>query len=1185
MEWNERQSDAISSSGETLLVAAAAGSGKTAVLVERIIRLLCEEGRSLSEMLIVTFTQAAASEMKEKIYKALTDAAADPSRSRSEQRRLRSELAGIGRAHISTFHSFALDMIRNYYHVAGIRPGLSVCDDTSAAIMMKDAMDELFEARYEADDPDLIYFLDRYGTSKSDERAREMIQSFYTFLQSLPYPQEWMEKLESGALFDAGEFYAPVAAGALKALRGAIACNGRAISMLEGSSCVKLAEKAKADGDMLEAAAACLRNDPSPESLELLSELKWAEMRSTKDEKPAYELIKDEIKILRDNAKKLIKDYCAEWRGVSPELLAKEHEALKKPVSLLCGLTRDFAERYAAKKDKKGVLDFSDIEHFSLDILKNSEVCREYRESIAYIFVDEYQDSNLVQEELISRICREDNVFMVGDVKQSIYKFRLAEPEIFLGKYRDIKAGKVPKARVIDLNSNYRSKGGVIEFVNRLFSQLMTEESSGIVYDADAALVQGDSYRGELEYPVKLFIADSSKTEGEEDEELDPEIEEMKSDELEARMAVDIIRQYHGKPVYDSKQRCERPLRYADMVILMRALRGKGEIFYKTLSDAGLGVFLERGEGYFDTVEIQVFMSLLKLVDNSKLDVPLLSVLNSPVFGFSASDLAEIRIYANSTGDRRMPYNGAFRLYCEKGPRENLRARCCAFAERLEKWRLEARFTPLADMLWKLLNETGFASYASALTGGEQRIANLRALIDKASAYEASDSGGLFGFINYVDMLRSRGTKIDTGQVKIFSEGSDSVRIMTIHKSKGLEFPFVLLTGMGKSLSGSRGSDPAVFSRSLGVGMDIVAPKLRLCNTPFISKLIRQSKAAEEAAESIRLLYVAMTRPKDILVMSACVRNASKTSAVSALIPPGADASSPSYLKMVLPVMKSGEVTVLKRASFAAGGQEQKKSDFFERLENGFGSALSEEEKKTVEERLSFEYSGLAESFEKRKYSVSQLAGLEVAGLAEGPHVLAADGEEEAALERGYISRSIVPEFLQGEKRLTAAERGTAYHCVMEHIPFEAKYADAAEVKRFIEDLAARRILGEAEAATVEASRIAGFFRSDIGKRALATKELHREAPFVMKHMHAGREVMVQGTIDCYFEEGGAFVLIDYKSNYVDRESPEEAVERLRATYLPQLSLYREALEKICGKEVKEAVLYLFSIGKEVSLS
>ncbi len=1199
MKWNDRQRDAIESRGENLLVAAAAGSGKTAVLVERIIRLLRDEGRSLSEMLIVTFTQAAASEMKEKIYSALSAELAKAGKDPSEQRRLRAELSSVGRARISTFHSFALDIIRNYYHVAGIRPGLGVCDEASAALMMNEAMEELFADRFEAGDAGFTRFLDCYCSSKNNDAAMDMIRGFYVFLQSLPYPEKWMEELEEGTLFDADSCFSYAAEKGTASLNSAAACCEAACRLLaaagpDGRGCPKLCEKLRLDIDAVNAAAAAISRDPSEESIALPGTIAWQRMVPTKDEKPAYETVKEDVTALRDAAKDIVKSFTKDWQGISPDLLRREHEALREPVGELCALTRDFAQRYAAKKDKKGVLDFSDIEHFSLRILQSPEVCDEYRSQLAYIFVDEYQDSNLVQEELISRVSRENNVFMVGDVKQSIYKFRLAEPEIFLSKYALFRSGGAERSRVIDLNRNYRSKAEVIDFVNLLFSRVMNRQSCGIEYDQDAALVKGDSYGRPLAYPVRLYIADSRKAEPAASDEaadspdgaapIDEEIEELRSDELEARLALKIIREYHGKPVWDSKAGAERPLRYGDMVILMRAVRGRGEVFYKTLSDAGLGVCLERGEGYFDTVEIQVFMALLRLIDNARRDVPLLSVLRSPVFGFCAAELADIRIYANSAGDRKMPYSRAFDLYCEEGSDPVLREKCRSFASKLAAWREESRYTPLADFLWKLMSSTGFLNYASALAGGEQRAANLRALADKAAQYESLDSGGLSGFINYVALLESRGTRIDTGQVRIFAEGSDSVRIMTIHKSKGLEFPFVLLTGLGKKLSPGPGRSQLRLSRRLGAGMRIVSPKLSVYNDPFLSRVIACEKEDEEYAESIRLLYVAMTRAKDIMVMSACVKDAGRQLRKSSLLPAEAQTRCSSYLEMVLPSMQPGSILITPREALDLAEEKKQSADLFKALENGFSPKLPDERKAEIAAGLSMRYEDLVESLEKRKYSVSQLAELERLGLGEGHRVLAADGEEDAAAERMFVPETKVPDFIAGKRPLSAAEKGTAYHRVMEHIPFEETYSSRQAAAEFIEGLRAKRILSDAEAAAVDPGRIAGFFRSDIGRRALASDMVRREAPFVMKHTHAGREVLVQGTIDCYFEEDGSYVLIDYKSNYVDRESPEEAVERLRGAYLPQLALYREALEKISGKAVKEGVLYLFSLGKEIRM-
>ena len=1160
MEWTERQNKAIVERNKNLLVAAAAGSGKTAVLVERIKKLLIEENRSILGMLIVTFTQAAASEMKEKIYKSLSAAAKDESLSEEKKRFLKRQINDLGRANISTFHKFALEVIRDYYQVIGLKPGLKVLDEALSGILKNEAMEELFADRFEADDADFLHFLDCYCSVKSLDSAKEMILGYHEFLSSLPYPEDYLEKAENG-FSDPSDFtkiIADKAASELCLAREYLE-KDRDLLLAEGSSrnaCPILAAKVTEEISALDGIQELYIKGDSERFLSEIMAFSFARMASTKAEKPDYDLIKEESDTLRKFAKKHLLDFAKTWGNADAKLFETEQQAMLPYIRILSSLTRDFDRRYAKKKLGRSSVDFSDIEHFAIKILADEKVRAEYRGRFEFIFVDEYQDSNLVQEELIRSVAGENNVFMVGDIKQSIYKFRLAEPEIFASKYKSYKSGERADSEVIDLNSNFRSKAGIINKVNEIFSGVMTAESCNIVYDDDAALKEGAPYTGPYIYQPELYLADAAV----DDDDPSP-WDDLKNDELEARLAAGIIKKYHGKTI--AGKNGERPLKYSDMVILLRSGKNKGEIYYKALNDAGIPVFLDRGEGYFDTFEIKLFMSMLKLIDNGRNDIELISCMLNPIFGFNEAELAAIRVFSNRNGSGKTAFCDALSAFSEDGD-EPLRAKCLDFENKISALRVKAQYSPLGDFIWELMTASGFSDYCAALPGGEQRLANLRALAGKAESFENENAGGLYGFISYVDAITKRGLKIDTGQVKTLSETADCVRIMTIHKSKGLEFPFVLMAGLGASIAGPPEKSTAVYHKTLGPGMRIVNPKTRVYNDPCSMMLIKNIKKDEELAESIRLLYVAMTRPQDILIMTAVSRRVDSEMAEAELRIPSDVHTAGSYLSLILPFMKK-ETSIVKRidAGHLANTEIPGAAEIFDGLEKGFETALSEEQKKEIRERLSFSYSAeLADT--KKKYSVSRLA-------------LEADDHSEITLR--------VPDYIAGKRRLSAAEKGTAYHTVMEHIPFTAEGKSAAEIKEFIRGLAASNVLSEAEADCVDENRIAAFFRSEIGQRALRAKELHRESSFILRTDHDGRKVVVQGTIDCWFVEDGKCVLLDYKSNYVDYENREEAILRLKETYLPQLALYREALEKISGMEVLEGVLYLFALGKEIKVN
>ena len=1163
MIWNKEQKKVISSRGRNLLVSAAAGSGKTAVLAERVAQLAAQ-GTDLDSMLIITFTNAAAAEMKERIAKQV-------------------HIDYLTKCHICTFDKFAIEIYKNYYHVAGLKPGLRIIDSFKEAILKSEAMDELFEARFEADDPQFRAFLDRYAGVRSNAAAMDMVFNLHTFIQSMPDPDEWLEKLELGELFDIEVFRdqaVHICQGYLSAAGKLFEEAGRLLGVADGSGkplMPGLAAKNAADIAELENIREILSVYGPEEAARALGSVKWNSLTATNAEKPAYELVKADIKKLRDAAKSP-KGYTAKVKeilsGASAEALAFEKKELLPHIRTFCGLTREFTERYSKKKLAEGLMDFSDSTHFALRILQDPDVCKEFRDKFEYIFVDEYQDSNYIQEELVRRLSRGDNVFMVGDIKQSIYKFRLAEPEIFLNKYKEFRSGADPCSEAVDLNTNYRSKTPVIDCVNSVFRRVMTEDTVCMEYDEAAELHAGDDpYDGPLLYEPELYAV---MTDIEEGDEVSEEIAELKAVELEARNAADIISKYYGRLIAEKTDTgvSERPLRYKDMAILLPVQKNKGEVFYQALTDKGIPVFLERGEGYFDTPEVQVFLDLLRVIDNPMQDVPLICVMHFPAEGFSADDLAQIRIFAKNRGAHASYYD-ALRLFAAEDTTE-LGDRARAFCGKLDEWRRRAACLPLADLIWELLHESGIAAFAQAMPGGPQRMANLRAMTDKAEVYETESFGGIGSFVSFIEHS-IKAEKVDAGQIKLLTEADDVVRIMTIHKSKGLQFPFVLVAGLSTQLSGRGSNLPMALHKDLGASLKLVNLGTGLQARPLSMRIIEDRVKSETFAEKIRMMYVAMTRAKDILVLSGTVKSARDLDSRLSSAGIVSKEETKDYLSMVLPSIPAAGRHIVSRAGMSAEAQAGMPAQKIrEGIERGFeidakAMPVSVEE---LEKRLIFECEQPPEESLRRKYSVSELA------------VLARLEAEGQAAEEAHPApaKSEKPTGSGKPKGLTGAQKGTAYHTVMEHIPFTADDKTPENIAAFIQTLREKNILTEGEAAAVDPARVAAFFSSDTGRRAVAAAELRKEAPFIMKHTLGSREVLVQGVIDCYFREGDHYVLVDYKSNYVDASDPEGSKDRLRAVYEPQLALYKEALEGILGVPVKESVLYLFGLDDSVSI-
>ena len=944
VRWTPEQAEAITRRGQNLLVAAAAGSGKTAVLVERIKRLILEERCPIDRMLIVTFTNAAAAEMKEKIEKAirreidrvaeaLADADAEGSaavRSHAEAKAeaeagvdgaacgqdgnhagkqssarressdasraalqrdlvfLKRQLDLLPNANISTFHAFALEVIRRFFYLIDVEPNFKICDNSRQMILRGQAMDELLEEFFEADDEAFYEFLKSYSGDRNENRFRQMIESTFDAIQSLPEPAEWLrEKVEelnpahgietfaeSAVMRELwGDTEARLSRAKAQLLKTA---EFAALHSLEGVRELTLADLGMAEE--LEALAAARDFDGMVSRLDgfrlkTLSKKIFAETADFDESAMAdvREMVEQNRAPLKSCAKDLKTAY---FYDVFQSIAEDVHAGYPSACFFARALLR-YGEIYAEKKREKGLLDFNDIEHNAYEILKDAEAATFYREKFLHIFVDEYQDSNVIQEALIERLQSGRNLFTVGDIKQSIYMFRLADPEIFRARYHRYDAltaerGEESPSLCIDLNRNFRSKTGVLDFINQVFYDAMED------YDARAALYPGDSCAERRSARPVLYLA---QTPWDEDGEADDELKLLRKAEKEALAAVKIIRDHLGRTIYDSKARKERSLEKKDIVILMRGMKNYGDLFYKILTENNLPAYVDDNDGFFDTIEINTFMALLALLDNPKQDIPLLTVLRSEIFDFSVEELTAVRIAqkegsyyqalvscagentgeaCGAAGAEAMARSGRF-------ADEALREKCAAALRSLRKWSRLASLLPLDELIWELLLETGFYLAMGAMPSGSRRQANLRALVDKALAYQDSQDGSLYGFMEYIDAVKER--KVSMGQVKMVGEDDDTIRIMTIHKSKGLEFPMVLLAGYCRKLNYTTiGKGPAVH-KTLGLGFPVVHYRESWYRTSITQNVIRAKIRREEAAEEKRVLYVAMTRAKDFLCL------------------------------------------------------------------------------------------------------------------------------------------------------------------------------------------------------------------------------------------------------------------------------------------------------------------------------
>ena len=1274
VRWTPEQAEAITRRGQNLLVAAAAGSGKTAVLVERIKRLILEERCPIDRMLIVTFTNAAAAEMKEKIEKAIRkeidriagalaaaagrDANASAgsmqgeaaSEARTALQRdlvfLKKQLDLLPNANISTFHAFALEVIRRYFYLIDIEPNFKICDNSRQLILRGQAMDELLEEFFAADDAEFYEFLQAYSGDRNENRFREMIENTFDTIQSMPEPAAWLhEKVEELNPARGIEAFAESAVmqelwqdaeariARAKAQLGKTA-EFAALHSLEGIQ--ELTQKDLRMAEELESFTAARDFDGMVSRLErfrlkALSKKIFAETADFDESAMAdvREMVEQNRSPLKSCAKDLKTMYFYDvFQRIAEDVYAGYPSACFFARALL-----RYGEIYAEKKREKGLLDFNDIEHDAYEILKDAEAAAFYREKFLHIFVDEYQDSNVIQEALIERLQSGRNLFTVGDIKQSIYMFRLAEPEIFRGRYHRYDAltaaqGAESPSCCIDLNRNFRSKTGVIDFINDVFRDTMED------YDARAALYPGDPFAARCSARPVLYLAQTPWDEG---AEPDEELKSLLKAEKEALAAVKIIRDHLGKTIYDSKAQTERPLQKKDIVILMRGMKNYGDLFYKILTENNLPAYVDDNDGFFDTIEINTFMALLALLDNPKQDIPLLTVLRSEIFDFSIEELTAVRIahktgsyyqalvacagenaevpsgaagtgrreQTETTGDagavwQAVDAGGATDAGSDAqtdgfwGADAALRAKCASVLQRLRTWSQLAMLLPLDELIWELLLESGFYIAMGAMPSGSRRQANLRALVDKAHVYQGSQDGSLYGFMEYIDAVKER--KVSMGQVKMVGEDDDTIRIMTIHKSKGLEFPMVLLAGYCRKLNYTTiGKGPAVH-KTLGLGFPVVNYKESWYRTSITQNVIRAKIRREEAAEEKRVLYVAMTRAKDFLCLLGIEDEPEE--AVDGVLKGLPKDSSYFWMTGQTICKRIGGYRLLTNTELVGLSKGRKRAVANVRglLEADAYTALPLADR--VAAQMAFRYPYEKDLHIKSKYAVSELTqawvGDKIVFVSKAAAFddQAVQGRTEASEASARIAESAdaavslaEPASFHARTSFTPAQVGTITHKVLEKLDFRAAQGREAYVRELLEQLVTEEFLTAEEAAVVDIEKIAAFAASPLGRRIAASPNVRREQPFNLMLEVDGSMAAVQGIIDCFFEEDKQLVLLDYKTTRIENAAElARRAPQLRKTYAAQMEIYRRALEAATGMPVRETYLYLTNLGETLSM-
>lgn len=1232
MSWSPEQQQAIYSRNQNLLVAAAAGSGKTSVLVERIIQRLLDKHNpiDITGLLVVTFTKAAAAEMRARIGTALT-AALEAGDNRQHIER---QLLLINSSSISTLHSFCQSVVRQYFYQLDLDPAFRLAGETEIELLRYDVLDKLFGERYEQGDEAFYRLVEHYGGERDDYALAGLVLKLLAFARSHPCPEHWLRQLPEAFTYSLPTAIDDTVWSAL--IREKI---GFELEQVLASYEVMLDEVVKPDHP---GAYQPVLNSDKRQLTEVLAAAKtgWlplaAALSACKfEELPRKKMpgVSDEAKEFHQNgrkrAKALIKKTSELYFSSTGEEMLADMAAAQPVVKDLVDLTLAYHEAFQQAKGTKGLLDFSDLEHFCLRILLDpsatpetivpSTVARELQNKFVEVMVDEYQDTNGVQETILRLVSRADNRFMVGDVKQSIYRFRLAEPGLFMNKYNTYSLETQGPERRIDLAQNFRSQAGVLHAVNFLFKQVMTHKAAEMDYGEKEYLNAG------LEYPpaegkaltdtveVHLIDRDGAEEPAEEQGETETAAAEQQSDKpidvkrelsrfeqeawLVARRMVELKQE--GYQVYD-KASGWRPLAWRDMVVLLRAVSGKAAVLLETLRHFGIPAYAEQDSGYFQATEVQVMLSLLSVIDNPRQDIHLAAVLRSPLVGLSAAELAEVRLAAD--GDL---WN-AVTAYCQC--EQNDEQRVTGFLHRLRQWRSLARRRGVAELIWRLYRDTGYYDYAGGMAGGTVRQANLRALYDRARQYEATNFRGLFRFLRFLDRLLDDGS--DMAVARALGEGEDVVRIMSIHKSKGLEFPVVFVADLGKEFNLRDTREAILLHKSLGLGPYRYHPEQRFQHPTLAWHGISHRLVMETKAEELRILYVALTRAREKLVLvgsaaalaEKCAQWCRYAGRVETALPDAQIATAKTYLDWLVPaisrhacgeaVRQYGGYEGQPAAELAAdssqwdihiyqpaeiGGQQAQTSTVHPWLERvgHLEPVPVENSADWVQSALNWQYGYGAAVAIPAKLSVTEIKRRFESGSEDAQPVW----QQPAVIAR--------PRFIQNKStKLTGAEIGTIMHTVMQQVDWQGDVS-ASGVAAQVQHLVDREILLPEEAHAVDAEAISTFFATELGQRLIHASWYKREMTFSLllpaERFYAemagtGEKIFIQGVVDCLFAADDGLVLIDYKTDRV-KEGRE-----LAGKYATQLRLYAQAVETILQKPVKETYLYVFSTSEVIAL-
>ena len=1148
MSWTKAQEQAININQCNMLVSAAAGSGKTAVLTERIVNKISNE-LDVDRLLIMTFTKAAAAEMRERIGRAIAERL---DRGEEDIERLCRQQALLSKSNICTIDSFCNEVVMKNFTVSGVDSSFSIGDNNELELLQSEVLEDMLEAEYAAGDPDFLVIADLFADKSDDGNLEQVLIHIHKFIYSMPNPIEWLENClksyESREFADFGEtVWGRAVLEHVVTVTEDLVAETETLLALAGQNGIASYEKVLTlDLTLFQNVCKSAAAGSWKQTYDCICDVRFAAARrGKKEDAELADIIKVKRGKVRDSFKKFIPLF-----GNSCHSGFEEMAAVKPYIEKLTELVIKFDELYTQKKNERHIMSFADVNHKALQVLRVPEIAQAYREKFKEIYLDEYQDTNPLQEAIINTFADKNNVFMVGDVKQSIYGFRNACPELFMDKERRFilpEAQREHEDCLVELSSNFRSRREVIESVNQVFSKIMNLRTCGTVYGEGQKLHYGATYYDGFNgnYKSEVLIC-----QGGIEEETD-----MIAHRIKRLMD-------SGFQVYDKERSAQRPLKYSDIVILCRQTSDVGTKMATRLQACGIPAYAPETGGFFSHYDVNVILSYIGIIDNPLQDIPLLTVLRSPLAGFDDNKLAKIRLN-----------NRGCLLYESMLTMEDDQVK--AFLNTLHQYRREALSMPISQFIWKLITATGYYEYVGKSADGAKRQANLRMLFSKAVAFEKNGRKGFFKFINHIENLKRKESEWDAADG--LNDGMDVVRIITIHKSKGLEYPVVFIARTGKDIGKKQNDKKMLLSSDLGISLYRYDKDKDVFVSTVMTAAIELVSRHKEIAEEMRVLYVAMTRAREKLIVTASEKKMGERSFQEEMPTAYRVLNTKRYIDWILETAEP-YLWTLETFADAEPGAEL----VFEEAET---------EKAWCIPRVKWHYPHMREEALPLKMSVSEIKSrsLDIENEYDQRPV------EEISVQplRAFLTKR------DGEKSgrisFTPTQTGTLLHACLERVDYDkcrealkqtdAKTAMEDLIKVTVNDMAEKGYILPEEVSAIDVSIPAAFFLSETGGRLLKSDDIRREVPFTLLkdagEIQTGAlgKVSVQGIIDCCFKEDGAFVIVDYKSDHVYGKALEERAAR----YKMQIDLYGEALTRITGIKVKEKILFFLRSGKHFS--